>query len=365
MRASHPSLPLPPPLNRPPCPLLSRARERRLAGSGRRGCLRRTRPDAGPDPLGRRLPRHRPAQLRPGSHRAAHPADHRPHRSRPESLRRRPPRHLLPHDPLGPRRIGLGDLRDERRRHRPHPGDRRRPAGASDIEPAFYPSGRSIVFVRRGGTGDPDGRGRLYSIGLDGTGLRPLTSGYAEVRTPAVSPTGRQIVFECRHFRHGLKFSWEHICSIRPDGSHRRDLTPRFKDGQPAVDPDFSPDGRLIAFSVGPGIAADVFMVQGQRRAPRRPHQPRPARRPRLPPPARLRQPGLRPVRRLADRGRPLRRQAALRPHLARRPQAPAGAYRPARPLPRLVTRSRSPRRLAAPPPSPPHQRPTGRGSRR
>jgi Tol biopolymer transport system component len=136
------------------------------------------------------------------------------------------------------------------------------PNGASDIEPTFYPSGRRIAFVRVGGPSDPEGRGQLYSVGIDGTGLRSLASGYAEVRTPAVSPTGRQIVFECRHFRNGLEFSWEHICSIRPDGSHRRDLTPRFKDGQPAIDPDFSPSGRMIAFSVGPGIAADVFTVR-------------------------------------------------------------------------------------------------------
>jgi Tol biopolymer transport system component len=136
------------------------------------------------------------------------------------------------------------------------------PGGASDVEPTFYPAGNRIAFVRAGGSADPDGRGRLYSIGLDGTGLRPLTSGYAEVRTPAVSPNGRQIVFECRHFNGGIEYSWEHICSIRPDGSHRRDLTPRFKDGQPAADPDFSPSGRLIAFSVGPGIAADVFTVR-------------------------------------------------------------------------------------------------------
>jgi Tol biopolymer transport system component len=136
------------------------------------------------------------------------------------------------------------------------------PGGASDVEPTFYPSGNRIAFVRVGGSSDSDGRGRIYSIGLDGEGLRPLTSGYAEVRTPAVSPNGRQIVFECRHFKGGLEYSWEHICSIRPNGSHRRDLTPRFKDGQPAIDPDFSPSGRLIAFSVGPGIAADVFTVR-------------------------------------------------------------------------------------------------------
>lgn len=136
------------------------------------------------------------------------------------------------------------------------------PDGAGDIEPTFYPSGSRIAFVHVGGASDPDGRGRLYSVGLDGSGLRPLTSGYAEVRTPAVSPNGRQIVFECRHFKGGLEYSWEHICSIRPDGSHRRDLTPRFKDGQPAADPDFSPSGHLVAFSVGPGIAADVFTVR-------------------------------------------------------------------------------------------------------
>ena len=136
------------------------------------------------------------------------------------------------------------------------------PDGASDVEPTFYPSGNSIAFVRVGGPADPKGRGRLYSIRLDGSGLRPLTSGYAEVRAPAVSPTGRQIVFMCRHFRGGLEYSWEHICSIRPDGSHRRDLTPRFKDGQPAADPDFSPSGGLIAFSVGPGTATDVFTVR-------------------------------------------------------------------------------------------------------
>ncbi|HEY6549648.1 MAG TPA: hypothetical protein VIY71_00435 [Solirubrobacterales bacterium] len=134
---------------------------------------------------------------------------------------------------------------------------------ASDIQPTFYPSGKRIAFVRVGGQADPEQRGAIYSVGLDGSGLRHLISGLAEVRTPAVSPGGRQIVFECRHYLEpGVEYSWEHICSIRPNGSHRRDLTPRFKDGQPAIDPDFSPSGRTIAFEVGPGTAADVFTVR-------------------------------------------------------------------------------------------------------
>lgn len=127
-----------------------------------------------------------------------------------------------------------------------------------DVEPSFYPSGKRVVFVRLG-----DGHGDVFSVGLNGSGLRRLTASYAEERAPVVSPTGRQIAFECANYRRkGIVYSDEHICSIRPDGSHRRDLTPRFENGQDAYDPDFSPSGRTIAFTVGPGFAADVFTMR-------------------------------------------------------------------------------------------------------
>lgn len=126
------------------------------------------------------------------------------------------------------------------------------PGDAADSDPTFYPSGERIAFVR----GEV-----LYSVGLDGGGLRLLASGYSALRTPAVSPTGRQIVFACRYLRGGFETD-EHICSIRPDGSRRRDLTPRYDGADRTYDPDFSPDGNLIAFSAGPGTSADVFTMR-------------------------------------------------------------------------------------------------------
>jgi Tol biopolymer transport system component len=131
------------------------------------------------------------------------------------------------------------------------------PDGSSDVEPAFYPSGGSVVFDRAGG---PTGEGDLYSVRLDGTGLRRLTNGPAREQGPTVSPSGRQIAFTCGPADGNERI--EDVCSIRPNGSHRRLLTRKLKQGAEPFDPDFSPSGREIAFTLGPGTAADVFTMR-------------------------------------------------------------------------------------------------------
>lgn len=130
--------------------------------------------------------------------------------------------------------------------------------GLNDVEPTFYPSGQSIAFVRIGSVAA--GNGDLYSVRLDGTNLRRLTIGPKLERDPAVSPNGRQIAFTCGPA--GSEPRIQDVCSIRSDGSHRRVLSRGLKQGAEPFDPDFSPSGRIIAFTLGPGTAADVFTMR-------------------------------------------------------------------------------------------------------
>jgi TolB protein len=126
--------------------------------------------------------------------------------------------------------------------------------GSSDREPSFAPSGKRILFVRRGDETLPgSNEGDIYSIGTDGSGLRRITSGRTADRSPVFSPNGRQVVFG----RTPAGKGFQRLYSARPDGSKLRDLTPRIparrRAGErnfSAEDPAFSPNGRTIAFTV-------------------------------------------------------------------------------------------------------------------
>lgn len=129
--------------------------------------------------------------------------------------------------------------------------------GFRQSEPTFDRSGRRVLFV------SGHGRGDIYSVGLGGGGLRQVTSGPATDSAPAFSPRGNQVVFVRSGYplRGGGSASAAHLFSIRPDGSHLRDLTP-WLTGDSASDPDFSPSGGAIAFAIGSGAGADIYSVR-------------------------------------------------------------------------------------------------------
>jgi len=128
---------------------------------------------------------------------------------------------------------------------------------AVDREPSFTPSGKRILFVRlEDETVRGTNEGDIYSIGLDGGGLHQITSGRYQDRSPVASPNGRQIVF-ARPPGPPFQSRIPDIYSVRTDGSHLVDLTPRIPARHrrteritAAKEPTFSPNGRVIAFAV-------------------------------------------------------------------------------------------------------------------
>ncbi len=134
-----------------------------------------------------------------------------------------------------------------------------------DLEPSFDASGHRVLFVRLGDeTVRGTNQGDIMSVDLQGLDLRALTSGPAADRSPAASPRGRQIVFVRARapLPGGGVANATHVFSIRPDGSRLRDLTPGLKPSVPAADPDFSPNGRTIALTVGSRSAAEIYTMR-------------------------------------------------------------------------------------------------------
>lgn len=101
----------------------------------------------------------------------------------------------------------------------------------SEDEPTFSADGKRVYFAR-----DSGGKGysQIYSIGIDGTGLKQLTPKRHETsdNSPAAAANGRFVVFD----REG------EIYTMRPDGSHLTKLASGW-------DPTVSPQSNRVAYS--------------------------------------------------------------------------------------------------------------------
>ena len=136
----------------------------------------------------------------------------------------------------------------------------------ADSEPAWSPNARRLAFA--GDQPCPYCRW-LYTVRRDGTGLRRVIAQGAY--SPAWSVTGRIafVNWDDQYVRPvGIK---DGLYTIRPDGSGLRRL---YAGGQlgPGITPDWSPDGRRIAFAAATRQAPDnreLFTIKANGRGRR------------------------------------------------------------------------------------------------
>jgi len=125
----------------------------------------------------------------------------------------------------------------------------------SEIDPALSPDGGYVAFAWDGGGEAASGTFDLYvqQIG-SGDPLR-LTEGTTDIRKPAWSPDGREIVFLRR-----LERGWR-IDAVPPLGGAVRTVGRVADVSFPGLD--FSPDGDRLAVvhQPGPGMSESIFLV--------------------------------------------------------------------------------------------------------
>ena len=119
------------------------------------------------------------------------------------------------------------------------------PRGFIDGEPDWSRDGKRIVFQRGPSV---DGPWTLWTVNADGSGARRLSPAHRrclDESSPALSPDGKHIAFECHdHTNQGELFS---IVVMDADGGHRR-VAVRGSSAAGVGRPQFSPDGRRLDF---------------------------------------------------------------------------------------------------------------------
>ena len=131
------------------------------------------------------------------------------------------------------------------------------PRNTQYITPNFMPDGTSILYARSGENGSD-----IYAVGLSGSDApRRLTVGRgSENASPTSSPDGRRIVYV------GNSYGQPELYIMDADGTDARLLTEYdLSDKNYRSDPDWSPDGRLIAYQekIGPAFQIRTIRATG------------------------------------------------------------------------------------------------------
>jgi TolB protein len=127
----------------------------------------------------------------------------------------------------------------------------------SDTAPTVAPRGKRLVFER---VDEKRGKNAIFSIRLDGTGLRRLTPWRIDASQPDWSPNGRWIAFRTQEHSE----TRGNIALVHPDGSGFHRIT-HSRGKHKWLSCSFSPNGKKIQAGRFPGRGkagnADVYVM--------------------------------------------------------------------------------------------------------
>jgi len=135
---------------------------------------------------------------------------------------------------------------------------------ALNADPGWSPDGRKIAFDSD--RADRPGRGEIHVMDADGTNVRRVTTlpAYAMLDlAPRFSPDGRRIVFTryvAEHGSHGISA----LFTVRVDGGGLKRLTP-WSNG--AANANWSPNGKKLVFEAYPPMRATAIFTRSAQTA--------------------------------------------------------------------------------------------------